>query len=189
MPPQTKISKQDIIDASLDLIREGGDAAINARSIATRLNCSTQPIFSNFSSMEELQAEVTRSAYELYLEFICREVESGKYPQYKAFGMAYIRFAREERQLFKLLYMCDRSGGELIPTEDFNASVQMIMSNNNISREKAELMHIEMWSCVHGIATMLATSFVELDWELISTILTDVYQGIRAKLSEKEDRS
>ena len=52
--------------------------------------------------------------------------------------------------------------------------------------ERAERMHLEMWTCVHGIATMLATSFLSLDWELISDMLTDVYQGIRTKhLSEE----
>ncbi len=32
-----------------------------------------------------------------------KEVESGEYPACK--GMAYIRFAKEEKELFKLLYM------------------------------------------------------------------------------------
>ena len=32
---------------------------------------------------------------------------------------------------------------------------------------------------VHGIATMFATGFVDLDWELVSKMLTDSYQGLR----------
>ena len=105
MPPKTKITKQDIIEKALDLLREGGEGAINARSIASALGCSTQPIFSNFSSMEELEESVLLAAYECYLGFLRREAESGKYPAYKSFGMAYIRFAKEERELFKLLFM------------------------------------------------------------------------------------
>jgi hypothetical protein len=135
--------------------------------------------------MEELQVAVIEAAFEVYLGYIKNEVESGKYPEYKSFGMAYIRFAREEKELFKTLFMCDREGREQIPTEDFKASVEIIMNTNGISRERAELMHLEMWSCVHGIGTMLATSFVDLDTELISNMITDVYQGIRARhLSE-----
>ena len=57
-------------------------------------------------------------------------------------------------------------------------AVDMIMEATGISREKAELMHLEMWSCVHGIGTMLATSFLSLEPELISEMLTDIYQGI-----------
>jgi len=179
MPPKVKVTKEDIIDTALDLIRKGGESAFNARAIAAAMNCSTQPIFSNFTSMEDLIQQTYNAAYNLYLSFIENEVNSGKYPKYKSFGMAYIRFAKEERELFKLLFMCDRSNAALVPTADFEASVQMIMSANGISKEKAELIHLEMWSCVHGIATMHATSFLELDWELISRILTDVYQGVR----------
>ncbi len=181
MPPKTKITKQDIIETTLDLLRENGEKAINARSIASALGCSTQPLFSNFSSMEELEECVTYAAYERYLGFLAREAESGKYPAYKSFGMAYIRFAKEERELFKHLFMCDRRGKEFKFTSDFDESVEMIMKANSISREKAQLMHLEMWTSVHGIAAMLATSFLELETELISDILTDVYQGIRAR--------
>ncbi len=181
MPPKLRVTKEEIIRASIELVRGEGETAINARAIASFLNCSTQPVFSNFGSMEELHAEVIRTAYGIYLDIIKKEAESGKYPTYKAYGMAYIRFAREEKELFKLLFMCDRDGGELIPTEDFEVSVEMIMKANSVSREVAELMHLEMWSCVHGIGTMLATSFLSLDEELISGMLTDVYQGIRAR--------
>lgn len=181
MPPKVKITKDDIIQTALDLLRKNGDAAINARSLASALNCSTQPIFSNFSTMEELQKAALAVAYELYLDFLKREVESGKYPQYKAFGMAYIRFAKEERELFKLLFMRDRTGEDMSPSFDFEASVQMIMKANGVSIEKARLMHMESWAFVHGIGTMLATSFLPLEWEIISDMLTDVYQGIRAR--------
>ena len=181
MPPKVKITKDDIIQTALDLLRKNGDAAINARSLASALNCSTQPIFSNFSTMEELQKAALANAYELYLDFLKREVESGKYPQYKAFGMAYIRFAKEERALFKLLFMRDRTGEDMSPSLDFEASVQMIMKANGVSIEKARLMHMESWAFVHGIGTMLATSFLPLEWEIISDMLTDVYQGIRAR--------
>ncbi|MBR4296221.1 MAG: TetR/AcrR family transcriptional regulator [Clostridia bacterium] len=187
MPPKVRITKSDIIKTALELLRENGETAINARKIAEELNCSTQPIFSNFSTMEELQGAVVAEAYKHYLDFLQREVESGKYPKYKAFGMAYIRFAKEERELFKLLFMRDRTEEDMSMSPDFEESVQMIMKANGVTIETARLMHLEMWTCVHGIGTMLATSFLSLEWELISDMLTDVYQGIRARhLSEEK---
>ena len=181
MPPKVKVTKNEIIQTAIDLIRQNGENAVNARSIASALNCSTQPIFSNFATMEELLSAVQNAAYERYLGFLEREAASGAYPQYKAFGMAYIRFAGEEKELFKLLFMCDRNGRELIPTADFKTSVNMLMNANGITYEQAERMHLEMWTCVHGIGTMLATSFLSLEWDLVSEMLTDVYLGIRAR--------
>ena len=185
MPPKVKVTKQDIIKTATDLVRQNGEEAINARSIAETLHCSTQPIFSNFATMGELQEATLAAAYEIYLDFLSREVESGRYPQYKAFGMAYIRFAKEEQELFRLLFMCDRSGMSLQPTEDFTQSIEMIMTANGVDKATAELMHLECWAFVHGIAAMLATSFLELDAELISQMVSDAYMGIRARhLSE-----
>lgn len=181
MPPKVKITKEDIIKTALELVRANGEQSINARAIAAALNCSTQPVFSNYATMEELKEAVRSAAYERYLGFLKSEAESGKYPKYKSFGMAYIRFAKEEKELFKLLFMCDRQEKELTPSLDFDESVRMIMSANGISKEKAEIIHLEMWTCVHGIAAMFATSFLALEWELISDMLTDVYQGIRER--------
>ena len=100
MPPKVKITKNEIINSSLELIRHNGANALNARSIAASLGCSTQPIFSNITSMEELDSAVAEAAREHYYGFLKKEAESGKYPTYKAFGMAYIRFAKEEIELF-----------------------------------------------------------------------------------------
>ena len=181
MPPKVKITKEDIVKTAVELARTNGETALNARAIAARLQCSTQPIFSNFATMDALQESVIHAAYDLYLGFLKSEVDSGKYPKYKSFGMAYIRFAKEETELFKLLFMRDRSGEDMSSTLDFEESVQMIMQANGVTVEKARRMHLEMWACVHGIGTMLATSFLPLEWELISDMLTDVYQGIRAR--------
>ena len=191
MAPKVKVTREDIIKTTLELVRKHGADYINARAIASALECSTQPIFSNFNSMEELQEETILCAYGLYLDFIKSEIESGEYPQYKAFGMAYIRFAKEEKELFKLLFMRDRTNEDLSPSPDFEESVNLIMELNNVSREQAMLIHLEMYTCVHGIATMVATSFLPLEWTLISQILSDIYHGIRTKVAEenKNDRN
>jgi AcrR family transcriptional regulator len=185
MPPKVKVAKQDIVQTALDLIRRDGETALNARSIAAALGCSTQPVFTNFATMEELQQAALTAAYDCYLSFLKSEAQRGKYPAYKAYGMAYIRFAREEKELFKLLFMRNRKGEGRTPTADFEESVDYIVNANGIPRDRAELMHLEMWSCVHGVATMLATSFIPLEEDLISTMLTDVYQGLRVKHTEE----
>ena len=137
--------------------------------------------------MEELEEATILEAYNTYLKFINNEVASGKYPQYKAFGMAYIRFSNEEKELFKLLFMRDRTNEAIEYSTDFKESVNMLIKANNITYELAKLIHLEMWICVHGIATMLATSYLPLEYDLISDILTDVYQGIIKKHKENCD--
>ena len=185
MPPRIKITKEKIVACAVELVRKNGAAVLNARSVAKEMGASTQPVFSNFSSMEELRRAVIDAAYALYLEFINREVESGKFPRYKAFGMAYIRFAREEKELFRLLFMRDRTGEEFSSSPDFDASVEMIANSMGVDTDTAKLIHLEMWSAVHGIGTMLATSFLNLDTELISKMISDIYAGVQKNHTDR----
>lgn len=112
MPPKVKITKDEILKAALGIVRKGGAQALNARALADALGCSTQPVFSNYPGMDELRADVDRAAYELYREYLASGAKRSDVPKYKAFGLAYIEFAKEEPELFRLLFMCDRSGGK-----------------------------------------------------------------------------
>ena len=180
MPPKVKVTKEDIVNAAVELVRQSGAGAVNARTVAAALDCSTQPVFSNFATMEDLRLAVVEKADLLCQDYIQRETERGEYPAYKASGMAYIRFAKEEKELFKLLYMRDRST-EYIPesTEQTDRMETMIYENTGLSGIDAKLFHLEMWAYVHGVATMFATGFLDLEWELVSRLLTDGYQGLR----------
>ena len=180
MPPKVKVTKEDIVLAAMEIVRREGVAAINARTIAAQLGCSTQPIFSNFAKREELKAAVIAQAEALCNQYLQTEVESGKYPVYKASGMAYIRFAKEESALFRLLFMRDR-GGETEGGADhlFTRMVTVVQGNTGLNFTDAQVFHLEMWAYVHGIATMMATGFFLPDWELVSRMLSDAYLGMR----------
>ena len=179
MPPKVKITKENIIGAAIDIARQNGADSINARSLAAHLDCSTQPIFSNFVNMDELHLAVLKNAYELYDEYIRREIANGKYPPYKSSGMAYIRFACEEKELFKLLFMRDRTAEDVNQIEFADGMDKVLQERTGLDKDTAKLFHFEMWAYVHGIATMLATNFLKIDFELISQMLTDAYLGMR----------
>ena len=179
MPPKVKITKEEILRTAVDIVRQEGDQALNARTLAAHLGCSTQPIFSNFVSMEELRMEVVAEADRLCNTYIQQEIASGAYPAYKASGMAYIRFAKEETRLFRLLYMRDRTQESPQSKQEIGQDIQQIIhQQTGFSDDEMRLFHLEMWTYVHGIATMFATGFCDLPWELVSKMLTDAYHGL-----------
>ena len=186
MPRKTKVTKADILETAVQLVRQEGGAALNARALAKALNCSTQPIFSNYSSMDEVRTEVIRQAEALYDQYIREGLESTQFPPFKASGMAYIRFAMEERELFKLLFMRDRSEETALgTTEEVEFLFDLIEKNVGISREDAKVFHLAMWVYVHGIATMVATGYLDWDWELISRMMTDQYEGMKMRYQKE----
>lgn len=188
MPRQFKFTKEEIIDASISIVRKKGFKAVSAREIGKVLKSSSKPIFSLFLNMEEVNNEIIKRAYAIYTKYIEDAMQEDKWPKYKASGMAYISFAKEERELFKLLFMRDRTNEE-VGKPNFSPFTEILEKQLGISKEEAEFFHLEMWICVHGIASMIATSFLNLDEETISNILADNFFGLQKRFLEKRNGS
>ena len=187
MPPKCKFTKQEVVQAALDMTRESGISSVTARALGERLGSSSRPIFSLFQSMQEVQQEVIQAAHGLYQDYLKRDMVAGEYPVYKASGMAYIRFAKDERELFKLLFMRDRSAEQIKDDpNELKPLIEIIMKNTGLSEQNAYMFHLEMWVYVHGIATMIATSYLEWQWDTISQMLTDGYEGLKERYCGKD---
>lgn len=185
MPRSFMFTKEEIVAAAVQLTREKGIDAVSARSLGEKLGASSRPIFSYFKSMDEVKEAIVESATEIYNGYIETEIKSGRYSSYKANCMAYIRFAKEEKELFKMLFLTDTSSEDVSDDSDENEIeevkplVKILQKQLNFSRENAELFFSETWVTVHGIAAMLATN--DLDWtdSYILNVLNDVFTGIK----------
>lgn len=186
MSAKKQIAKEDIIEAAFGIVKERGMDSLNMREIAARCNCSTQPIYLSFRGMEELKAEVAKRITETFDRFIGDETASGKFPEYKAIGMGYIRFAKEEKELFKFLFMRNRAVEYDWEKNSFEKSTYILMQNYGLYKDGANKLHTEMWVCVHGIATMLATGYLDWDWETVSEMISDVFNGLTGKTGKGE---
>ena len=186
MPPNTLFKKEEILAAALKLVRENGEKALTARALAAELGCSVKPIFGLFRNMEELHAGVIEKAEEVYASYIQEEMRSGKYPPYKSTGMAYIRFAREEKELFRLLFMRNRRSENNIEEKIDDRILDLVCAATGLGKEAAYLFHLETWVYVHGIATMLATGYLEWDDDFASNSLSDCFFGLKEQLKRKE---
>ena len=139
--------------------------------------------------MQGLINEVIAYGNKLYAEFTKKIVEKNKYPTFKATGIAYILFAKEHTEIFKMLYMRKRSVTEMISgDDDLQPLISVIMENAGVSEEVARKLHIENWIFVHGIAVMMATSYMSYDMEFVSEMLTDMYQGLKARYTQKKNK-
>lgn len=188
MPPKAKFSKEDIIEAAVEIAKAEGLQALTARALGARLGTSSSPVFTVFQSMDEVEREVLKAADLLYQSYLEKDMKNKKYPPYKSSGMAYIRFAKEEKELFKMLFMRDRSHEKRDEAnEEIKPLLALIQKNTGLSEERAYLFHLEMWIYVHGIATMIATSYLEWDMEFVSQALTDAYFGLKHRFCGKEN--
>ena len=188
MPAKKLITKEFLLGEAFQLVREGGMDGLNVRELAKRCECSTQPVYLSFKGMEELKTEVAKKALDNFYAFIENEMAKKEYPEYKAVGMGYIKFAIEETELFKYLFMRKRTQEDGFEKDSFDKSTYIIMKNYGLYSDQAYTLHAEMWVFVHGIATMFATGYLDWNWETVSKMVSDVYLGLLAKMKQGDKK-
>lgn len=68
MPAVRRISRDAIVDAAVEVLREGGFSAVNARSVAKKAGLLDAPIYSSFQNMDELKAALRARAIALHTQ-------------------------------------------------------------------------------------------------------------------------
>ena len=176
MARKESISKQMILDTAFALAREEGAANITARKLAEKAGCSTQPIFRTYQNMDELLNEVYEKAAAFFQDYYSLYPRLGKTP-FSDLGMAYIAFAREEKQLFRMLFMPEsRKKGlyELLNGKAENVKSEIQSAGANGCPDPGALF-MKMWIFIHGAASMSLTGDYDLSDQETRKMLEEVY--------------
>ena len=175
MPPSVKFTKQEIIDAALRVTRAGGIGSLTARSLATELGASTRPMFTYFDSMDALKYEVHEAAKDLYRAYVKRGLAEPI--PFLGVGQSYIRFAKEERELYKLLFLekpSSAGGGAMealaLSQDLVRASLMRIY---RMDAEQADCYFRDLWLVAFSFATLIVTDDSPYTDEQMSAILTE----------------
>lgn len=178
MPPVRKFTREDIVNAACEIVRQDGFKGLNARKIAKELNCSVQPIFHNFETMEELSQAVYDKIYLKYQE-VMKQAMDEEHP-YLAKGVAYVRFAREYPEFYKIIFMqeSEKKLEEFIQADiDVSKNVmEAITQKFDISEKDLQDFHIKVWIFTHGLACLAATKTIAFTDDEIRSLLMNTVQ-------------
>ncbi|MBQ3404963.1 MAG: TetR/AcrR family transcriptional regulator [Oscillospiraceae bacterium] len=176
MPPKVKFQKEEIIRAALNAARVKGIDAVTAREVAKELGVSTRPIFTYYDTMEQLKADVFEMAKEQYREYIERGL-AGPVP-FLGVGQQYIRFAKEEPELYKLLFLTRPDGvsGGAMEALAFSQELvrDSIMRIYNMDARSAECYFRDLWLMAFSFATLIVTDDCPYTDEEMSAVFTEV---------------
>lgn len=160
MPPAIRFTRESVLNAAYELVRRDGPSALNARAVARELGGSTQPIFRLFSGMDELRVEVIRLADQNICSRMKENARLSRAP-YLSVCMNYLLFARDEPQLFKLLFMRDRvSDGSCGREYSHEWGFPVIQNTFHVDRETAIRLYERSFFYVHGLAVCIATKYM-----------------------------
>ena len=183
MPPKAKITKEMILNTALDITRDSGFDAVNARSIAGRLQCSTRPIFTCYKNMNEMKAEFLDFAFYFYTKYVADYSIRANVRSCLVLPLSYIEFAKKETNLFKLLFIDDMEL-DMANTKDFynevgNEQKAIAFSKDiGIELESAKAIFLDLFLYTHGIAVLTAAGKISLDNSSIENMVSNMLSAL-----------
>ena len=186
MAPKNKFTKEEMVEAALRVVRANGIDALTAKTMADALGTSTQPIFTAFGSMNGIKKEIYAAAIRVY----DRYTDAGLKERIPFFGvgMQYIRFAREEPELYRLLFLTraqDKSFSAMQSMQHLQSLVRpTLMHIYRITEQEADLYFRDLWFVVHSLSTLIVTGDCPYSDREIGQILTGVSISICKSIKE-----
>lgn len=174
MPPIQKITKNMIMDSSLEIIKKEGIENLNVRNIAAKLNCSTQPIMYHYKNMDILKDELYKKVDEYHSEYLMKNSNDNPL---LSIGLQYIKFAKEEKNFFKFLFQSGKFSDfnleDLINNNENGLQdiFDIIKKETNLNIEEIKEMFTILFITAHGIASLLANNGVSYDENHFKKIL------------------
>ena len=173
MARPVSITKDSILAAAVDTVRKGGISALTARSLSSALGCGVNAIFSKYGSMGRILEAVRTEAQNLFKERVGAGFQLN--PPFKGFGMAFLWFAMDEPELFKLVM------GNNPPTaslEDYvdtqvgfkRESVDALVQSFGLQEKDAEMIYYQLLLVALGLAHTCMEGRVPLSLSQVSEI-------------------
>lgn len=186
MAPKNKFTREEMVTAAVQVVRKMGAAALTAKSLAEELGTSTQPVFTCFGTMDTAKAEVYAAAERLFHEYLAEGLKE-KIPFY-GFGTQYIRFAREEPELYRLLFLMRPDGlgsGAFAAMRRMQALVRPSLTEiYHIDAQQADRYFRDLWLVVHSLSTLIVTGDCPYSDREIGQILTGFSVSICKAIKE-----
>lgn len=182
MPPKPKFSREEIIAAALKLVSEKGISSLTAKDIGESLGISARPIFTAFKNMEEVQQEVRKAARKKFQSYA--EKSADYTPAFKKMGMQMILFAKEEPNLYRLLFLTSDGAahglddGYLLRDDVAKAAMKTIQKDYNLEYEDARKLFHHAWIFTFGIGTLYVTGMCNFSDDEVSELLSQNFAAI-----------
>lgn len=188
MPPKTKITRDMILDAAMEIAREEGAENINARTVSNKLNCSTQPVMYQFATIEELKKAVYAKVDRYHTEYLMN-MEGQQKGIMLGIGLNYIRFAIKEPNLFRFLFQSgftvENSLLEMIDSEELKPILSVMQEAMEMNMEQTKEVFLTIALFAHGYASIIANNSLEYDEDLVAVHLERVYRGAVLAVQEE----
>lgn len=176
MPRSVQITRDKILKAAMDILIREGYSAVNIKSIARELNCSTQPISWQFGNMDSMREALTNEAV-AYTNQKLQPTEKNSIAAFWQIGKGYINLAFDEPNLFRFIYMGEsrqycRGRFDSILIDEGNAALLTEMTQYlGVSKEKAGTLMQRLILYTHGVVSLIVADVLTYTKEEVCTMV------------------
>ncbi|MBO0483052.1 TetR/AcrR family transcriptional regulator [Candidatus Enterococcus courvalinii] len=179
MARKKTITREQILAAAYEVVATEGFSRFTARNIASKMKCSTQPIYLEFKNMDDLKTELFEQIY----SYLSNEVFPVEHTGHKIIDLAYnyIHFANSEKRLYRSLYLDEYGGGEAMQEFSYNYftdAVKQDAAYANLSKEQIESLHNGTWIVATGIAALMSSGIIHPTDVQIEKLIQDSIDAI-----------
>lgn len=183
MPPVAKITKDMILNNVLEITRKTGFEAVNARSIAGRLKCSTRPVFTCYKNMDELKREFLDFAFKFYSQYVRDYSSSVAAEPCLLLPLSYIEFAAEETNVFKLLFINDmdlnmKEANDFYSEAGNEEKAKSFSKMIGVEFGHAKNIFLDLFLYAHGMAVLTADGKLSLDRNTAEKMLQNLLSAL-----------
>ena len=182
MPPKPKFTKDEIVQAALEVVSQKGVEALTAKELGDALGSSARPIFTVFRSMKEVQDEVRAAAMRRFERFAAQTLPD--MPLFKQVGMRMVLFGAKEPKLYQLLFMQENHNaasfddvlGALGPTAE--TCIQSLRNAHGLTEAESRLLFETVWIYTFGIGALCATGTCRFSEQRLGEMLSTEFQAM-----------
>lgn len=180
-------TRLNILDASLEIVKEEGWHSLSMRKIADRIEYTAPIIYEYFANKEGILLELTRRGYVILAGEVRTAKEKHEAPadQLEAMWIAYWDFAFKYKELYQLMYGVDMNCCELkksMPEAELADDliydvIEKIMTVKDPSEDLVCRKFYTFWSIIHGLISINLVNKGRNE-EMNQRILKDAIKGI-----------
>lgn len=164
-----------ISKAAMEIFRSYGLQAVTSRRVAQKLGCSTQPLYIEYKSMDDLKSElisiIVKRQDEMYDGLISKSTDF----LYRSYGMAFLQFAQTEPFLFRHIYILDGNLGKHIDELRLPKIFDILENQYGYSRSQAKAIHETASTYLMGVSTFISSGYSRFTEEQMNSSLTKLF--------------
>jgi len=156
------------IQCGIELIEEKGFSKFSARAVATKMGYTVGTLYHVFGNLDQFILQINATTLDRWLEELRKNILQRKGSPVKILAEGYVRFAKNNTQLFTALFEHRWENANEIPSwyvekmESFFILLEEALNEALKDRKKAKRLAKILWSSIHGITVLSLSGKLEL---------------------------